>query len=218
MSLVLTTFILLFQNLSTADDFQHLTTDLQRQSIQVQQQIDPIQQEAATLERLNAESRAEQDRRAERARELLIRTERLRAEIKTAVSARTLEELLNVGTIGRCRVSLGSEHNEYHFAQDGISIRVIFADESIAKRPIATLHRANGVDYYKIFQSDFDPANVNSATGPMRADIRLDGQKRIVHAVFRGETIKDRGPFGFFGSSLAPRGMTCITMEAAESI
>jgi hypothetical protein len=204
--------------LSTAEDFQQITSELHRQSAEAQQQIDPLVQEAANLERQNAEARAEQDRRAEKAKELLVRTEKLKGDIKTKLSPRSLEEVLNVGTVGRCRVSLGSEPNEFHFTQEGISIRVIFANEQSPRPPFATLQTINGTEYYKIVQTDFDPANPTSTTGPMRADVRLDEQKRIVHAVFRGETIKDRGPFGFFGSSLAPRGMTCITMEAVESI
>lgn len=204
--------------LSAADDFQQITSDLHRQSVEAQQQIDPLVQEAANLERQNAEARAEQDRRAEKAKELLVKTEKLKGDIKTKLPARALEEILNVGTVGRCRISLGSEPNEFHLTQDGISIRVIFANEQSPRQAFATLQNINGVEYYKIVQMDFDPANPTSTSGPMRADVRLDEQKRIVHAVFRGETIKDRGPFGFFGSSLAQRGMTCITMEAVESI
>ena len=203
---------------SYADDFQQVTTDLHRQSVEAQQQIDPLVQEAANLERQNAEARAEQDRRAEKAKELLVKTEKLKGDIKTKLTARSLEEILNVKTIGRCKVSLGSEPNEFHFTQDGISIRVIFAGESSPKQPFATLQTINGIQYYKIIQTDFDPTNPNNTAGPMRADIRLDEQKKIVHAVFRGETINDRGFLMFSGSSLAPRGMTCITMEATESI
>ncbi len=218
MSLVLTTFVILFHSLIAADDFQQITSELHRQSVETQQQIDPLVQEAANLERQNAEARAEQERRAEKAREILVKAEKLKDEIKTKLPARSLEEILNVGTVGRCKISLGSEPNEFHLTQEGISIRVIFASEQSPRQTFATLQTINGTEYYKIVQMDFDPSNPTSTSGPMRADVRLDEQKRIVHAVFRGETIKDRGPFGFFGSSLAPRGMTCITMEAVESI
>ena len=217
MSLFLTAFIF-FQGLIAADDFQQITSELHRQSLETQQQIDPLVQEAANLERQNAEARAEQERRAEKAREILVKAEKLKGDIKTKLPAMSLEEILNVGTVGRCRISMGSEPNEFHLTQEGISIRVIFAGEQSPRQPFATLQTINGTEYYKIVQMDFDPANPTSTSGPMRADVRLDEQKRIVHAVFRGETIKDRGPFGFFGSSLAPRGMTCITMEAVESI
>lgn len=203
---------------SSAEDFQQIAKDLQRQSVEVQQQIDPLVQEAAVLERQNAEALAEQARRAEKAKELLVKTEKLKGDIKTKVNFQTLQEILDVSSINRCRISQGSEPNEIHITQEGISIRVLFAPESSPRQPFATFHTVNGVDYYKILQPDYDPANPSSTTGPMFADIRLDGQKRIVHAIFRGQMIKDRGLFGLLGSSLIPRGMTCITMEATDSI
>ncbi|MCC6138715.1 MAG: hypothetical protein IT287_08785 [Bdellovibrionaceae bacterium] len=218
MSSVITAFILIFNLSVMADDFQQITTDLHRQSVEAQKQIAPLVEEVTTLEQQNAEAKAELEKRSEKAKELLVKTEKIKQEITATVSAKALEEILNIGTIGRCSVVLGSQPNEYHFSQDGISIRVIFADESSTKRPMASIHNFNHQDYYKITQTDFDPSSPNSTTGPMRGDIRLDQQKKIVHAVFRGETIKDKGPFGFFGSTLAPRGMTCITMEAMDSI
>jgi hypothetical protein len=131
-----------------------------------------------------------------------------------------LDEILTVGKLGNyCKLNIGSEPNEYYIVHnDGYAIRVIFAEEGNSKQAEMSIYSSNGNDYHRILQNDFDPTNANNFSGPMFADIRLDSQKKIVHAVFRGETIKDKGIWGMMGSNHYRRGATCITMDANESI
>lgn len=197
-------------------DFQQIASDLQRQKVELQKKTDPLIQQAAELERQSAELKAQQMRLAEQTKEILIKTEAIQSEGKTAVSQKEIDEIL-IGQIGYCKIKNGKNKNELYIMHDNEgAIRIVFADVNSPSHPVAQIYKKDGLEYYQIEQKDFDPVDVNNKSGPMRALIRLDSNKKVVHAVFKGESIKDKA-LGF-GSSLVPRGVTCLTMEATDSI
>ncbi|MBY0385870.1 hypothetical protein K2X05_11995 [bacterium] len=212
--------ILCFFNFLNADLTQ-MTIELQQKNMESQKKIDPLIQEAANLERQKAEVELKKKQIESQELEIKAKTEKIQKETFTTASAEELSEILN-GKIGNCILSQGTVPNEFYIKYDDkfekFSIRMIFANVESSQRPIAQIYRQDGVEYFEIIQKEFLPSQAANKTNFHSATIRFDQQKKVVHAVFKGEMISDKGPFGLFGSSFISRGITCKTIEAAGSI
>lgn len=212
--------ILWFFSVSNAD-LSQMTMELQQKNMESQKKIDPLIQEAANLERQKAEVELKRKQIESQELEIKAKTEKIQKETVATVTSEELDELLN-GKVGNCILSQGSFSNEIYIKYDDqfekFSIRMIFASSESSQRPLAQIYRQDGVDYFEIIQKEFVPSQSTNKGNYHSATIRFDHQKKIVHAVFKGETISDKGLFGLFGSSFISRGVTCKTLEAAGSI
>lgn len=191
-------------------DLDQVIQDIHKIKSEKQKQIDPLLKKAEELKLQNETVKEELTLREKDTEQIHLQVENLQKEIKTNITIKDISDiLLKDKKIGSCDVVAGKEANEFYLKDAMGWIRILFAEEPSSRVPEVRLVTVNNHELMEVVQKDFDPQNPNSTTGPMRALIRLDQQKRVVHAQFHGESIKDKGPFGLFGASLVPRGMTC---------
>lgn len=125
------------------------------------------------------------------------------------VDSDSLNSVLLVGPIGKCKVSAGEHEREYVITNGDVTIRFIFAPFDSTMTPLAQrIKMEDGLHVIEIAQKKFTPERIDN-TGEMSAVIRFEPESlKVIHATFRGQRLNDK----YWGnsSSYATHQLTCI--------